>query len=106
MALRIKRGDVVVVLSGDDKGKTGKVIRVEPSEDRPRAWVEGVNLQFKHMKRSQQNPKGGRVRREGPVHLCKLMLWSESLKRGQRFRVETRDGKRVRVGVKDGAVYA
>lgn len=100
MALRIKRGDVVVVRSGADKGKTGKVIRVDVEGSR--VYVEGVNLQYKHMKRTQQNPKGGRVRREGPLHLSKVMLWSEKLGKGQRFRVETRDGKRVRVGVKDG----
>jgi large subunit ribosomal protein L24 len=103
MALRIKRGDLVVVRSGDDRGKTGKVLRVLPEEDV--VFVEGVNLQYKHMRRTQQNPKGGRVRREGPLHLSKVMLWSESQKKGQRFRVETRDGKRVRVGVKDGAVF-
>lgn len=102
MALRIKRGDVVVVRSGADKGKTGKVIRVEVASER--LYVEGVNLQYKHMKRTQQNPKGGRVRREGPLHASKVMLWSEKLGKGQRYRIETRDGNRVRVGVKDGAV--
>jgi len=104
MALRIKRGDIVVVRSGDDRGKTGKVLRVEPETGR--VFVEGVNLQYKHMRRTQQNPKGGRVRREGPLPLSKVMLWSEGKKKGQRFRVETRDGKRVRVGAKDGVVYA
>ncbi len=104
MALRIKRGDTVVVRSGDDRGKTGKVLRVDPKHDR--VYVEGVNLQYKHMKRTQQNPKGGRVRREGPLHVSKVMLWSDSQKKGQRWRVEVRDGKRVRVGVKDGAVIA
>ena len=103
MALRIKRGDTVVVLSGAEKGKTGKVLRVEAGG---KVVVEGVNLQYKHMKRTQQNPKGGRVRREGPLHASKVMLWSESEKKAQRFRVEVRDGKRVRVGAKDGAVYA
>jgi large subunit ribosomal protein L24 len=102
MALRIKRGDTVVVLSGAEKGKTGKVLRVEEGK----VVVEGVNLQYKHMKRTQQNPKGGRVRREGALHASKVMLWSESEKKAQRFRVEVRDGKRVRVGAKDGAVYA
>ena len=100
MARDIKRGDQVVVLSGDERGKTGKVTRV----DGGLVYVEGVNLQYKHMKRTQQNPKGGRVRREGPLHRGKVMLWSEKEKRGQRFRVEERDGKRVRVGVKDQAV--
>jgi large subunit ribosomal protein L24 len=104
MALRIKRGDVVVVRSGDDRGKTGKVLRVDPGS--ARVWVEGVNLQYKHLRRTQDNPKGGRVRREGPLALGKVMLWSEGKKKGQRFRVEVRDGKRVRVGAKDGAVYA
>jgi large subunit ribosomal protein L24 len=104
MALRIKRGDTVVVRSGDDRGKTGKVLRVDPKAGV--VYVEGVNLQYKHMKRTQQNPKGGRVRREGPLHASKVMLWSDSQKKGQRFRVEVRDGKRVRVGVKDGAVIA
>ena len=102
MALRIKRGDLVVVRSGADKGKTGKVIRVEVANER--LYVEGVNLQYKHMKRTQQNPKGGRVRREGPLHASKVMLWSEKLGKGQRYRIETRDGNRVRVGVKDGVV--
>jgi large subunit ribosomal protein L24 len=103
MAVKIRRDDEVIVISGKDRGKTGKVLRVVPEADL--VFVEGVNLQYKHMRRTQQNPKGGRVRREGPLHLCKVMLWSESQKKGQRFRVETRDGKRVRVGVKDGAVY-
>ena len=103
MALRIKRGDVVVVISGDDKGKTGKVLRVEL--EKGRVVVEGVNLQFKHMKRTQQNPKGGRVQREGPLHASKVMLWSEQKKQGQRVRIEERDGKRVRVGVRDSVVF-
>lgn len=102
MGRRIKTGDMVVVISGDDKGKTGKVLRVEPSESR--LYVEGVNFQYKHMKRSQQNPKGGRVRREGPLHISKVMIWSESAKKGQRFRIEVREGKRVRVGKRDGVV--
>jgi large subunit ribosomal protein L24 len=112
MAARIKRGDLVVVISGEDKGKTGKVIRVEPpvgigkKRHAGRVYVEGVNLQFKHMKRTQQNPKGGRVQREGPLPISKVMLWSEQEKKPQRFRVEVRDGKRVRVGARDGAVYA
>jgi len=101
MGRRIRTGDVVVVISGDEKGKTGKVLRVESAE--MRVYVEGVNLQYKHLKRTQQNPKGGRVRREGPLHLSKVMIWSESAKKGQRFRVEVRDGKRVRIGVRDGA---
>ena len=102
MARRIKTGDSVVVISGVEKGRTGKVLRVDPVKQR--VYVEGLAMQYKHVRRSQQNPKGGRVRREGPIHLSNLALWSESKSEAQRFRVEARDGKRVRVGVKDGSV--
>jgi large subunit ribosomal protein L24 len=103
MAQRIKRGDTVVVLAGADKGRTGKVLRVEPAKRR--VYVEGLRMQFKHVRRSQQNPKGGRVHREGPLDLSNVALWADKQGSGQRFRVETRDGNRVRVGVKDGAVH-
>ena len=70
---RIKKGDQVYVLSGKDKGKTGKVLRVWPAEER--ALVERVNL-LKHFdRRSQQNQAGGIVEREGPLALSKLALF-------------------------------
>lgn len=103
MARRIKVGDTVVVISGVEKGRTGKVLRVEVPKNR--LYVEGLAMQFKHVRRSQQNPKGGRIQREGPIHVSNVALWSDQKSAGQRFRVEARDGKRVRVGVKDGAVF-
>ena len=103
MALRIKRGDTVVVRSGDDRGKTGKVLRVDPKAGV--VYVEGVNLQYKHMKRTQQNPKGGRVQLEQPIAASKVLLYSEKLKRGTRTKIEVVDGKRVRVGVKCGTRF-
>lgn len=102
MGRRIQRGDSVVVLSGAESGRTGKVLRVDPSKNR--VYVEGLNMQYKHMRRSQENPKGGRIRREGPINLSNVAIWSESKNAPQRLRVEIRDNKRVRVGVKDGAV--
>ena len=59
MSLRIKRGDTVVVLAGADKGRTAKVLRVDPKKSR--VYVEGVAMQYRHVRRSQQNPKGGRI---------------------------------------------
>ncbi len=100
MTLRIRAGDTVVLRSGAEKGKTGKVLRVDP--DRSRVFVEGINLQYRHVRRSQQNPKGGRIRREGPIHISKVQLWSDSQKKGQRFRVEVQGSKKVRVGAVDG----
>lgn len=70
--LHIKKGDTVKVISGDDKGKTGKVLRVIPEDNR--AVVEGINFVTKHMKPSAQNTSGRIEKIEAPVHLSNLML--------------------------------
>lgn len=70
--LHIKKGDTVKVISGDDKGKTGKVLRVIPSENR--AVIEGINLVTKHYKPSAQNTNGRIEKIEAPVHLSNLMV--------------------------------
>ena len=70
--LHIKKGDSVKVLSGDDKNKTGKVIKVL-LKDR-RALVEGVNLVTKHKKPDANNPNGSIIKLEAPLHVCKLQL--------------------------------
>lgn len=73
--LHVKRGDEVVVLSGVHAGKRGKILEVRRREQR--AIVEGVNLVKKHVRKSEQNPQGGIVEREGPLHVSKLMLASK-----------------------------
>lgn len=70
MAARIKKGDVVKVLCGDDKGKTGKVLQVLP--DSRRAVVEGLNFVKKHMRKSQDNPQGGVFEKESSIHISNL----------------------------------
>ncbi|MCS6770419.1 MAG: 50S ribosomal protein L24 [Kiritimatiellae bacterium] len=72
----IKRGDVVYVRSGEHKGKTGKVLRVMPREGL--AIVEGVNYVKRHMRKTQDNPKGGIIEREAPLHVSKLVRFDES----------------------------
>ncbi len=69
---RIKKGDTVAVLSGKDRGKSGKVLQVWPQE--LRALVERINLAKHFERRSQQSPQGGVVEREGPIALSKLAL--------------------------------
>ena len=69
---RICRGDTVAVITGDDKGSRGRVLRVLADTDR--IVVEGVNLVYRHVRRSQKNPQGGRVRREAAVHISNVML--------------------------------
>lgn len=64
--MHVKKGDEVVVLAGNDRGKRGTVKQVLPRANR--VVVEGVNIRTKHLRRTQQNPQGGRVEREFPIH--------------------------------------
>ena len=69
--LHVKRDDEVVVITGKDKGKRGKVISVVTKKDR--IFVEGVNIQKKHVRKNQQNPNGAILEREGPIHVSNVM---------------------------------
>jgi large subunit ribosomal protein L24 len=84
MARHIKKGDLVQVISGNQKGVTGRVIRVIP--DKEQALVEGVNLVYKHVRPSQKNPQGGRIRIERPIHLSNLLPVNPKTNKGTRVR--------------------
>ena len=92
---RLKKGDTVVVLAGADRGKTGQILDLDAKSDK--ALVEGVNLKWKHLRRSQENPQGGRNRREYPVPVSNLAYWDAASSKGVRLGVEVKDGKKVRV---------
>ncbi len=98
----IRKDDMVEVISGNDAGTRGRVLRVLPSKNR--VVVQGVNLHWKHLRKSQKSPQGGRVRRETSVHISNVMLYDEEA--GHRTRVGFRvvDGKKVRTSVKTGKV--
>ena len=68
----IKKGDMVKVLAGENRGDTGRVLEVD--RDRSVAFVEGLNLNKKHSKPTTANPQGGIVEKEGPIHISNLML--------------------------------
>jgi large subunit ribosomal protein L24 len=102
MAHRVRKGDLVAVISGDDRGKRGRVLRVDLEKDR--VIVEGVNLVYKHMRRSQKNPQGGRVRREAAIHVSNVLPVDPTTNRPTRVRIREEAGRRVRVGAKSGAV--
>jgi large subunit ribosomal protein L24 len=99
---RIKKGDLVVVRSGADAGKRGRVLRMLPDDGR--AIVEGVNLVFKHLRKSQKHPQGGRVRREASIGLSKLMPVDPTTDKGTRVSFRVEGGEKRRVGRKSGAV--
>jgi large subunit ribosomal protein L24 len=100
MAMRIKKGDKVVVLSGKDKGKTGEVTKSMPKDGK--VVVAGVNIAVRHRKASQANPQGGLERTEAPLHVSKVALADPSSGKPTRVRFEERDGKKVRVAVRSG----
>jgi large subunit ribosomal protein L24 len=97
----IRRDDKVQIIAGDDKGKIGKVLRVMVS--RERIVVEGANMMFRHMKKTQQSPQGGRIEREGTLHVSNVLLFCEKCNKGGRVRFEDVDGKKSRVCVKCGS---
>ena len=72
MKIKIKKDDVVLVLTGIDKGKKGKIIKVNPVSQR--AIVEGVNMVSKHSKPNAANPQGGIIKQESAIHISNLML--------------------------------
>ena len=101
MAARLRTGDTVVVISGKDKGKTGKVTRVLSEDDR--LVVAGVNLVKRHSRPTPKNPSGGILEREQPIHACKVMPIDPKTGKGTRVRFkELEGGKKVRVAAKSG----
>ena len=100
MKLKIKTGDIVTVIAGDHKGSEGKVMSVD--REKNKAIVEGVNVVKKHEKPSAQNPQGGIVEKEAPIHISNLSL----MENGEAVRVgyTEKDGKKVRVSKKTGEI--
>ncbi|MCM1036579.1 MAG: 50S ribosomal protein L24 [Bacteroides sp.] len=98
--LHIKKGDTVKVLSGDDRGKTGRVLSVEPAK--MRAIVEGVNIVTKATKPSAQYPQGGLIKKEAPIHISNLSLIDPKTGAATRIAIRREDGKAVRIAKKSG----
>ena len=99
--LHIKKNDTVVVLAGEDKGKTGKVLKVLVEKNR--ALVEGVNMVSKSTKPSAKNPQGGIVKQEAPIHISNQSLIDPKSGKATRVGIKvTEDGKKVRIAKKSG----
>lgn len=82
--MKIKKNDMVMVIAGNSKGKSGKVLRVYP--EKQRIIIEGVNLVSRHRKPTQTNPQGGIMRQEAPIHISNVML------------IDAKSGEPTRVG--------
>ena len=101
--LKIRRDDEVVVIGGKDRGKTGKVLRVD--REKQRVFVEGLNIIKRHQRPSQLNPnaQAGVIEREGPIHVSNVALVDPKTKKPTRIgATTTSDGKRARVARRSG----
>jgi len=94
--LKIKTGDTVKVMAGDDKGQEGKVVKILRSKNK--AIVEGVNMVSKHTKPSAQNPQGGISKFEAPIHISNLMILEKGVATKVGFRMD--GDKKVRFSKK------
>ena len=106
MGLKIRRDDTVRIITGKDKGKTGRVLRVDP--DRHRVYVEGANIIKRHTRprslRDTQRAQelGGIIEKEGPIHVSNVMLIDPDSGEPTRIQVTREDGRRKRVAKKSG----
>jgi large subunit ribosomal protein L24 len=100
---KLKTEDTVIVISGKDRGKTGKILRVE--RDRQRVYVEGVNIVKRHQRPTQLNPnaQAGVIEREGPIHISNVALLDPKQDKPTRVGIVRReDGRRIRVAKLSG----
>lgn len=101
MAVHVKKGDMVVVLAGDDKGKTGQVLKVDALAHK--VLVQGVNRVYKHMRPSRQHPRGGRIQKEMPIHISNVLPVDPKTNQATRvgFKINE-DGSKERIARKSG----
>ena len=98
----IRKGDNVVVITGDDKDLSKPRIVKEVLVEDGKVLVEGVNIITKHTKPSAQNTKGGIVKKEAPIHISNVMLWDATAKAPSKIKRERESGKTVRILKKSG----
>ena len=103
--MRIVKGDKVVVISGNNKGQTGEVLKVMTKSNR--VIIKGLNMVKRHARPTQKNPQGGIVEKEAGINLSNVMLWDEKAGKGTRVRnnrLDDEKGSKVRVSVASGEV--
>lgn len=103
MAMKIKKGDQVIVITGRDKGKTGEVIKSMPKENK--VIVQGINLVKRHTKPTQESA-GGIVSKEAPIHVSNVALIDPKDGKATRIGFKVEDGKKVRVSKRSGEVIS
>ena len=102
MPARIRRDDEVIVISGKDRGKTGRVLRVDAPKEK--VFVEGLNIVKRHQRPTPGRPDAvvGVIEREGPIHVSNVMLLDPKDHKPTRIGVEVREGRRFRIARRSG----
>ena len=100
--MKIRKNDNIIVIAGNSKGSTGKVLKVFPKQNR--VIVEGVNIRKRHTKPNQANPQGGIIKQEAAVHISNLMLIEASTGKATRIGRKLEDNKLVRYSKKTGEI--
>ncbi len=104
MALKVRKDDMVRVISGKDRGKTGRVLRVDPKAQR--VFVEGVAVRKRHLRPRTMQEQGGVIESEGPVHVSNVMLIDPKSGEPTRVGIKREDGRRARVARRSGEEIA
>ena len=99
----LRKGDSVVVIAGKEKGKRGKVLRLDTGKGR--VAVERVNMVKRHTKPTQRNPRGGIIEKEGTMEMSNVSLWCNKCGAARRQRHEVKDDQKRRVCVKCGSLF-
>ncbi len=108
--MKIRKNDTVKVIAGNSQGKTGKVLKVFPSENR--VIIEGVNLRKRHTKANQKNPQGGIIEKEAPINVSNVMLLDPKSNKptriGAKIIIDDKTGKKksVRISKASGEMLA
>jgi len=100
---RIRRDDEVMVIAGKDRGKTGRVLRIDPAKQK--VFVEGLNIVKRHQRPTPGRPDAvaGVIEREGPIHISNVMLLDPKDGKPTRVGIEVREGRRFRIARRSGA---
>jgi large subunit ribosomal protein L24 len=94
--MHIRKNDIVQIITGDDRGKSGKVLFVDVKKDT--VLVEGINFVWKHLRRSQQHPHGARIQKEAPMHRSDVMVICQACNKPTRITMKALEkGGRVRI---------
>ena len=102
MPARIRRDDEVVVIAGKDRGKSGRVLRIDPAKQK--VFVEGLNIVKRHQRPTPGRPDAvaGVIEREGPIHISNVMLLDPKDNKPTRVGIEVREGRRFRIARRSG----